>query len=146
MDEISIIADTLLGDFEHQLTCVARQTRYLKRSDKTRRIFGGYNILFFGDWWQLPPIPEPAALFNPPVTDKGERARKVSNMFWKPGPDSINYLQELTIQKRIDDPWYNDAMHECRNGELQQENYCFLMGLPTKAPRIMAQRTRDLRI
>ena len=25
-------------------------------------------------------------------------------------------------------------MHECRNGEWQQENYCFLMGLPTKHP------------
>ena len=45
-----------------------------------------------------------------------------------------NYMQELTVQKRIDDAWYNDVMHECRRGELHQENYCFLMGLPTMHP------------
>ena len=120
MDEINMVSNILLGDFEYQMSRAARDTRYKKRPDKTRRIFGGYNILFFGDWWQLPPILDSAALFNPPVTIKGERARKVSHMFWKPGNDSINYMQELTLQKRIDDAWYNDVMHECRRGELHQ--------------------------
>ena len=50
VDEISMISDTLLGDFEHQISSAARATRYLQRKDKTKRFFGGYNILFFGDW------------------------------------------------------------------------------------------------
>ena len=91
-------------------------------------------MLLFGDWWQLPPIPESAALFKPPLEKKSERARKVLNMFWKSDADSVNYLQELTEQKRIDDPWYNDLLFECRDGGLQQESYCFLMGLPTQHP------------
>ena len=67
VDEVSMISDTLLGDFEHQISSAARATRYRTRRDKTRRIFGGYNMLLFGDWWQLPPIPESAALFKPPL-------------------------------------------------------------------------------
>ena len=53
-------------------------------------------------------------------------------MFWKPGPDSINCLFELTEQKRIEDPWYNEVLMQCRNGELDDECYCFLLGLPTR--------------
>jgi len=66
IDEISMVADELLGDFESMFADAARQTVYKKRRDKSRRIFGGYNLLTFGDWWQLPPIPETAALFRPP--------------------------------------------------------------------------------
>ena len=49
MDEINMVSDILLGDFEYQMSRAARDTRYKKRPDTTRRIFGGYNILFFGD-------------------------------------------------------------------------------------------------
>ena len=58
IDEISMVADGLLGDFEAQFTNAARQTRYAQRADNSKRIFGGYNVLTFGDWWQLPPIPD----------------------------------------------------------------------------------------
>ena len=51
VDEISMISDTLLGEFEHQISSAASRTRYHTRKDKTQRIFGGYNMLFFGDWW-----------------------------------------------------------------------------------------------
>ena len=58
VDEVSMVSDTLLGDFESHLTDAARQTRFSKRADKSVRCFGGYNVLFFGDWWQLHPIPD----------------------------------------------------------------------------------------
>ena len=41
MDEISMIADTLLGEFESQFSSAARQTQHAKRRDKTHRICGG---------------------------------------------------------------------------------------------------------
>ena len=53
-------------------------------------------------------------------------------MLWQPGPDSINRLFELTEQKRVEDPWYNDVLVQCRQGALNDENYCFLLGLPTQ--------------
>jgi hypothetical protein len=55
-------------------------------------------------------------------------------MFWKKDADSINYLQELTEQKRVEDPWFNDVLFECRDGNMSYESYCFLLGLPTCHP------------
>ena len=129
LDEISMVADSLLDDFEMQFSNAARSTRYSKRADGARRIFGGYNMLFFGDWWQLPPIPATAALFLPPKIDG--KSKLVLEMFWGTTRDNINYLAELTVQKRIEDPWYNDVLMQCRHGELDVEDYCFLLGLPT---------------
>ena len=51
---------------------------------------------------------------------------------WGDGEDSLNFFKELTIQKRIDDPWYADVMEECRYGRLSEESYNFLVGLPTE--------------
>jgi hypothetical protein len=46
-------------------------------------------------------------------------------MFWSSGPSSLNFLAELTEQKRIEDEWYNEMLLQCRNGQLDEENYCF---------------------
>ena len=51
---------------------------------------------------------------------------------WGDGEDSLNFFKELTIQKRIDDPWYADVMEECRYGRLSEESYNFFVGLPTE--------------
>ena len=69
IDEISMVADELLGVFEQYLSDAACNSIYRKRRDKSFRIFGGYNLLLFGDWWQLPPIPDSAALFRPVVEE-----------------------------------------------------------------------------
>ena len=131
VDEISMTSDDLLGEFESQFTNAARQFRYHRRKDKSRRIFGGYNMLFFGDWWQLPPIPDSGALSKPPHDKCSHRAKRVLEVFWGTGPDSLNFFVELTEQKRIQDPWFNDVLFECRDGRLSYESYCFLFGLPT---------------
>ena len=63
-----MIADELLGTFADHLKDAALQSsRYARRDDGSRRMFGGYNFLMFGDMHQLPPIPATAALFRPPV-------------------------------------------------------------------------------
>ena len=87
--------------------------------------------MFFGDWWQLPPIPDSWALFQPPTCAKSAFQRAALDIFWDDGPNSLNFLAELTIQKRVEDPWYASLLTECRNGNLSHENYCFLCGLPT---------------
>lgn len=134
MDEVSMISDELLGEFEAHITNAASATRYTRRRDKTQRIFGGYNLLLVGDFWQLPPIPDSGALFLPPIPERRSsfRARRVLNMFWSDDADSISFLQELTIQKRVEDTWFNSVLMECRQGSLRHESYCFLLGLPTE--------------
>ena len=79
-----------------------------------------------------PPIPDTAALFKPPSAKSSRKAKTVLNLFWGDDPDSLNYMKELTEQKRVVDHWYNDFLSQCRNGELQDEMYHFICGLPTE--------------
>ena len=93
-----MISDDLLGTFADRLTDAAQESRYAKRNDDTKRMFGGYNFLMFGDMNQLPPIPASAALFRPPLEKKTETARQALNISWSDGPDSLNFFQDLTAQ------------------------------------------------
>ena len=43
------------------------------------------------------------------------------------GPKARRIFCELTIQKRIDDPWYAQLLEECRQGCLSDESYNFYM-------------------
>ena len=95
-------------------------------------MFGGYNFICFGDWWQLPPIPDTAAVFKPPNASCSRKAKTALNLFWSCDADSLNFLVELTEQKRVTDAWYNDVLMQCRNGDLSDESYYFISGLPTE--------------
>ena len=87
-----MIADELLGTFADHLKDAALQSsRYARRDDGSRRMFGGYNFLMLGDMHQLPPIPAKAALFRPPVEKKTEAARQALDVFWNNGPDALNF-------------------------------------------------------
>ena len=96
------------------------------------RFFGGYNLLAFGDFYQIPPIPSSASLAIPPLHKKTEAAKQALDLMWADGEDSLNFFIELTVQKRIDDPWYASVMEECRYGQLSEESYNYLVGLPTE--------------
>ena len=96
------------------------------------RFFGGHNLLAFGDVFQIPPIPSSASLAIPPIHKKTEGAKQALDLMWADGEDSLNVFMELTVQKRIDDPWYAGVMEECRYGQLSEESYNFLVGLPTE--------------
>jgi len=100
IDEVSMLPDELLGAFESNFKDAALKSRYTHHRDRSQRLFGGYNVLFFGDWWQLPPIPHTAALFRPPDGTGSEQAKRVLDIFWGAGKDSLNYLVELTEQKK----------------------------------------------
>ncbi len=55
-------------------------------------------------------------------------------MFWEDGPDSLNFYVELAKQERIQDEWYRKFLHECRQGQLTDEMYYFIIGVPTEHP------------
>ena len=71
MDEMGMISDLLLGAFESSLTDASdREPRYKMRRKLMRRLFGGYNVLTFGDFGQLTPLPPGGAIFRPPLRSK----------------------------------------------------------------------------
>ena len=132
IDEVGMIPDDLLGAFTCHFADAAAETRFKYRADKTVRPLGGYNFLVFGDVFQIPPIPSTTSITIPPQEKKSERALQALHLFWGDDADALNYFAELTIQKRIDDPWYAAVMDECRYGRLSTESYNFLHGLPTR--------------
>ena len=132
IDELPMVPDDLLGAFEHHLADASVESRYKHRADMSVRLFGGYNMLGVGDFYQIPPNLAYASLAIPPIEKKTETALRALNLLWKDRHDSLNLFVELTIQKRIDDPWYASVMEECRRGALSHEAYNFLVGLPTE--------------
>ena len=133
IDEVGMISDNLLGTFELNISDAALHCRFSHGSDKKRRPFGGYNLLTFGDLYQIPPIPASAALCIPSADGKSQQERAALNLFWSTNPaESFNFFAELKVQKRVvGDLWYASFLEECRFGRLSDENYNFLLGLPT---------------
>ena len=57
LDEDSVIGCELLAALENTTTGAIRKRGTNKlRQDGSVRPFGGINVLFCGDWWQLPPV------------------------------------------------------------------------------------------
>ena len=70
-DEVGIVGDFLLASFEKHITDAAVISTFLHRPDKSRRPFGGYNFLGFGDLFQIACIPATSYICIPP--EKPER-------------------------------------------------------------------------
>ncbi len=134
VDEIGMIPDDLLGAFAEHYTEAAAQTRFSKRADRSNRVMGGYNLLMFGDLYQLPPIPASAAVSTPRKEKKTEQAKRALKLFWGDDADAVNHFIELDEQQRLEksEVWYGQVLSECRFGGLADESFNFLMGLPTE--------------
>ena len=88
------------------------------------RLGGGYNFVFFGDWWQLAPITD-TPLFNPPQPETPLHIKSMLDIFWSNSHNSIQRTWELTEQLRCEDTWYHKVLQECRMGALSEEQYNF---------------------
>ena len=78
IDELPMVPDERLGAFASHLADAASPSRYHKQADGPARFFGGCNLVAFGDFYQIPPIPSSASLAIPPIHKKTEGA----NMRW----------------------------------------------------------------
>ena len=136
VDEVSMIPTELVDEFLRNLTEAATDTYFKRDDDKAVRVAGGYNLLMFGDLFQLPPIPLTSTIIIPPFMSSFRNAISGSclNLFWGTDSNSLTYFRELTVQMRVKDAWYTSVLMQCRYGMLSCENYNFLMGLPTAHP------------
>ncbi|HIF22532.1 MAG TPA: hypothetical protein EYQ27_11655, partial [Gemmatimonadetes bacterium] len=142
IDEISMVSSQLLAEVDMKLRNIVRNLGTGKLSESGDvRPFGGINVLFVGDFWQLDP-PKGGFLGNIPV-DFIRRARQYDpkpdathgeSIFWGTGEHSVQGITELEECVRTEDPWLLEVQQQMRDGELSEDNWNFLHGRPTKVP------------
>ena len=139
IDEGSTASAEVFGIVEDNVRRSIRSTGTWKMRQSTRgeeRPFGGCNLLFFVDWWQLPPVLSTDLKSTPfPENPASAMVQKAMSMFWNRGVNSLTGVTELTHSYRQAlDPWFSERLRQCRHGDLSWTMYCFLHGLPTFVP------------
>ena len=83
IDEMSTLSAPLMGLLDSYLRRACARHPHAKRPDGSIRPFGGLNVIFLGDFWQLTPVRSLSLSSNPykDVDDHG--AQKILKMFWQ---------------------------------------------------------------
>ena len=131
IDEMSTLSLSLLGTLDAYLQRACKRFPFAGRGGE-RRPFGGINIIFAGDLWQLPPVQASSIFSNPYLRSKSHAEQKIQDMFWKKGKDSIQQTWLLTKSMRTEDPWLQSVLEMARYGNMTWEVYCFIHGLHTR--------------
>ena len=130
--EASLFSAELLGALQSMITQVVRtRGTYKNRADKTVRAFGGVNIVMFADFWQLHPVTGAYLCNDPTMLPTHGLASNAMTLFWESGRDTVRGFTELDELMRCQDAWFNNVLKQCRDGYLQDDDYCYLHGLPT---------------
>ena len=133
IDEGSTAAAEILAAVDDTMRqCICRQGTYGRRpADGSKRRFGGVNLLYFVDWWQLPPV-KLTPCFDNPYKQHLSQVDRTLTMFWTKDRDSFNHFTELHQEMRCQDRWLSELLRECRKGCQQWEMYWLVHGLPTE--------------
>ena len=131
IDEISMVSPQLLAEVDQKLRDVVSKIGSMKAQQTGIDLaFGGLNVLFAGDFWQLGP-PSGGVLAAVPV-EFLRRARQYAaaptvahgqSIFWSRGPGCVQGLTELTECVRTDDEWLFQVQSEIRVGALTDESH-----------------------
>ena len=142
IDEISMVGAKLLAEVEMKLRSIMSDVGTMKRGKHGFiHAFGGINIVFSGDFWQLDP-PKGSFLADIP-TEFLRRARVFDPkpdvahgqaIFWGSGKGAVQGVTELTECVRTEDPWLLQVQNEMRAGALSLDSSNFLHGRPTTVP------------
>jgi len=142
IDEISMVSASLLAQVDTKLRDIMRQEGTYKCDTAGRvRSFGGLNVLFVGDFYQLDPpegvslaaVPR-SLLTGDPLQVPHSSAPHGQELFWGKCDMSLGGITELTEPVRCKDDWYNAFLDECRQKSLTETNFNFLTGKPTTVP------------
>ena len=142
LDEISMDSAELLARLElrcRELVRDASVSKYAKASSQARP-FGGLNVIFMGDWWQLEP-PKGTFLANLPLqwlssgsTKKRPHAAHGQALLWENGSEGVQGVTELYQCERTHDEWLQAVQEEFRHCALTETTHAFLHGCPTSVP------------
>ena len=142
VDEISMVSSKLLAEIDSKLRDLVRRNNALKTDKEgSDYVFGGLNVIFCKDFWQLDP-PDGGFLAKIPV-DFIKRARRYAPaptvahgqaIFWGDGDGCVQGVTELTECVRTEDDWLYSLQEEIREGKMSEDNWHFLHGRPTKVP------------
>eukprot|EP00973_Karenia_brevis_P078462 10893817-Karenia_brevis.AAC.1 len=84
-----MVSGELLAELERRATQAARGTgTYKLRPDNILRPFGGFNMMLFGDWWQLRPVKQ-TALFEQPSKARSGAAFEGLQLIWARDRNSL---------------------------------------------------------
>lgn len=143
IDEISMVSATLLAQIEEKIRkAIQEQGTFKVSHDGEIRPFGGLNVLYVGDFYQLAP-PDGAALTSVPdwLLTGGRAAKKPNGrigngleLFWGGLPSGVQGMTELITPHRCKYLWYNEVLNQIRTMELSNDNYKFLHGRETTVP------------
>ena len=99
------------------------------------------NVLFSGDFWQLPP-PEGGFLGDLPF-EYIQNSRQYhpspsiahgQSLMWSGPETGVQGVTELEHCERTDDVWLQSVQEEFREGKLSTDTHAFLHGMPTLLP------------
>ena len=139
IDEFSQVTCELLGQCEKQARSMVQDVgTYRSNADKQVRPWAGINVLYVGDFLQLPPPGSGACLTSLPDELRIQmRLNRMKanvthglNLMWH----DTQHVIELTEQVRCSDPWWNDVLSELRVGALTPDSHSFLHGEKTSVP------------
>ena len=130
IDEVSTASLTILGLLDSYLRRACSRQPYARRGSY-QLPFGGLNIIFAGDLWQLGPVKGKAIFCNPFKIGLGSAEQKIAKMFWM-AKEPIQKLFLLTKSLRTTDEWLKALLDSDRYGKESWEMYCFAHGLPTR--------------
>jgi hypothetical protein len=125
IDEVSMVSAKILAEIDIKLPQMVRAKHTLRGDAQGfARAFGGVNILFSGDFWQLDP-PSGGFLAEIPVqymrlVEKFDPKPDVAHgqaIFWHRGQGSVQGVTELTECVRAQDPWLLEVQNQMRAGE-----------------------------
>jgi hypothetical protein len=105
IDEVSLVSLQLLAEIDHAL-------RFAKENPDVW--FGGINVIFFGDFYQFPPVGG-SPLYTPISVyagqSKAEIKKRLGRMAWK----MVNTVISLSEQERMkEDPVYGNVLNHLR--------------------------------
>ena len=154
IDEVENAAADLLGTAEEQARiCTRRADAYRfpgveegTPHGRLPRAWGGVNVIFIGDWWQL--HPQGVALMSNPFSKtvlECSAAKTLMASVWCTGRSSEDedtavdfMLQEWKPSMRVlelsvnirsgQDLWWNEVLEECRIGALSENNFDWIHG------------------
>ena len=130
IDEVSTAALKILDLLDSYLRRACSRHPFAREGGRERP-FGGINIIFAGDLWQLPPVKGKPIFGNPFRTGLTAGEQKIAKMFWMI-KDPIHRVFELTVNHRAKDEWLKAMLEADRSGGETWEMYCFVHGLPTR--------------